>query len=321
MQLAQEQWAGQRGWSPLSWADSAAHVVRSGVQRGAVPSRPWSAGVCVCGGGGDESPERNAEGRPRCEAEPSGRAADIPKNAEGFHVLSSTWEPAACGKQGLRLHGPPREHRDLGGWRRGSQTPGRMGSAPPHPGSGTPRPVQHADPLLLSPAGASGHRLPGCLQVRTCPGPLSEHQRPRPRVQGPHTGVSTSPEPALLQVLSEALSTALGEHLVTPGADQQASDVAPRPGTASASLGLLRLCWRQWGAPARRPGARSGARGRPWAVAAPSPVWASPPRALFGRSVADMPARGARGRGASDSSCSRCWAKPCTSHSSCPAAG
>lgn len=228
---------------------------------------------------GTQTPGQGPEGRPRCEAEPSGRAADIPKNAEGFHVLSSTWEPAACGKQGLRLHGPPREHRDLGGWRRESQTPGRMGSAPPHPGSGTPRPVQHADPLLLSPAGASGHRLPGCLQVRTCPGPLSEHQRPRPRVQGPHTGVSTSPEPALLQVLSEALSTALGEHLVTPGADQQASDVAPRPGTASASLGLLRLCWRQWGAPAGRPGARSGARGRPWAVAVPSPGWASPPRA------------------------------------------
>lgn len=321
MQLAQEQWAGQRGWSPLSWADSAAHVVRSGVQRGAVPSRPWSAGVCVCVGGGDESPERNADPRAR-----PGRPAPV----RGRALRKGSGHPEECGgfprivvhvgTRCLREAGPEAARAAQGAPRPRRLEEG-VSDAPPHPGSGTPRPVQHADPLLLSPAGASGHRLPGCLQVRTCPGLLSEHQRPRPRVQGPHTGVSTSPEPALLQVLSEALSTALGEHLVTPGADQQASDVAPRPGTASASLGLLRLCWRQWGAPAGRLGARSGARGRPWAVAVPSPGWASPPRALFGRSVADMPARGARGRGASDSSCSRCWAKPCTSHSSCPAAG
>lgn len=45
------------------------------------------------------------------------------------------------------------------------------------------------------------------------------------------------------------------------------------------------------------------------------------PRALFGRSVADTPAQGARGRRASDSSGGRCWAKPCTRRSSCTAAG
>lgn len=87
VQLAQEQWAGQRGWSPLSWADSAAHVVRSGVQRGAVPSRPWSAWVCVCVGG-DESPERNADPRAR-----PGRPAPV----RGRALRKGSGHPEECG--------------------------------------------------------------------------------------------------------------------------------------------------------------------------------------------------------------------------------
>nr|XP_039317342.1 exonuclease mut-7 homolog isoform X2 [Saimiri boliviensis boliviensis] len=106
---------GSPGWAACSEAEGLGGarlgLVPGRWQRPCHPNRP--AELPVWPGGGRESPERcgawarpegGRPGPPSASTEPAGRAADVLKNAGGFHVLSSTWEPTP-GKQ-PRATGP-----------------------------------------------------------------------------------------------------------------------------------------------------------------------------------------------------------------------